>query len=362
MPIKFRCRYCQQLLGIAQNKAGSTVDCPACGRTLRVPVPDGHSEAASPARREVHDASLLQALDELAQIGEIPPGEAEVVDASVSLPPLNSPKPTAPVALPAQQPVPTELPLDSFSQAAGVLAELAATRPPAVGAPHGKPSSAAAISTDQSSFPKRVAGYSGWKTLWAVGGVSLVLGFGAGYEFARLGTISPQPVTEQTSQNPGDATPTDPLLHLQVRYLHTDGQLKPDQGAVVIVLPAKHPAPQPLWPGNQLRPGTPLLPETVQQVADSGGVIVLLTEQGTATMSVPQAGTYQVYVLSHYAGQPTGTGAATETLRELGHWWADPAQFVGRRALWQTTVELTPAKPVALAHDFRQLPAPANNE
>jgi hypothetical protein len=44
MPIRFRCQYCHQLLGIARRKAGSTVHCPTCNASLLVP---GEDEASS---------------------------------------------------------------------------------------------------------------------------------------------------------------------------------------------------------------------------------------------------------------------------------------------------------------------------
>jgi hypothetical protein len=44
MPIKFRCVYCEQLLGIARRKAGSVVKCPNCEGQLIVPAPDPADE------------------------------------------------------------------------------------------------------------------------------------------------------------------------------------------------------------------------------------------------------------------------------------------------------------------------------
>ncbi|MFM7149206.1 MAG: hypothetical protein ACKO23_05145 [Gemmataceae bacterium] len=46
MPIRFRCHYCHQLLGIARRKAGSMVRCPTCQNELTVPSSSGshHSE------------------------------------------------------------------------------------------------------------------------------------------------------------------------------------------------------------------------------------------------------------------------------------------------------------------------------
>ncbi len=40
MPIKFRCNYCNQLMGIARRKAGMDVNCPTCNGVLRVPLQD----------------------------------------------------------------------------------------------------------------------------------------------------------------------------------------------------------------------------------------------------------------------------------------------------------------------------------
>ena len=44
MPIKFRCVYCEQLLGIARRKAGTETTCPRCGEVLTVPAQDEPAE------------------------------------------------------------------------------------------------------------------------------------------------------------------------------------------------------------------------------------------------------------------------------------------------------------------------------
>ncbi len=40
MPIRFRCAYCNQLMGIATRKAGSVIRCPKCAGEIIVPTPD----------------------------------------------------------------------------------------------------------------------------------------------------------------------------------------------------------------------------------------------------------------------------------------------------------------------------------
>ena len=55
MPIRFRCVYCDKLLGIATRKAGTVVNCPQCGQPLIVPTPEPEPEAA-PAQVGVKSA------------------------------------------------------------------------------------------------------------------------------------------------------------------------------------------------------------------------------------------------------------------------------------------------------------------
>jgi hypothetical protein len=51
MPIRFRCQYCSQLLGIARRKAGRKVECPTCHAQVTVPAEEPEVAAAAPAAR-----------------------------------------------------------------------------------------------------------------------------------------------------------------------------------------------------------------------------------------------------------------------------------------------------------------------
>jgi len=49
MPIRFRCAYCNQLMGIARRKAGTVISCPSCKGQVIVPKPEsGAAEAPAP--------------------------------------------------------------------------------------------------------------------------------------------------------------------------------------------------------------------------------------------------------------------------------------------------------------------------
>jgi hypothetical protein len=58
MPIRFRCAYCNQLMGIARRKAGTVVRCPTCAGQVIVPNPgqaDSATEKAPPKMFEAQD-------------------------------------------------------------------------------------------------------------------------------------------------------------------------------------------------------------------------------------------------------------------------------------------------------------------
>lgn len=56
MPIRFRCRHCNQLMGIARRKAGMTVACPTCHAQVVVPPSDSEAAADPPPPQPIGDA------------------------------------------------------------------------------------------------------------------------------------------------------------------------------------------------------------------------------------------------------------------------------------------------------------------
>ena len=57
MPIRFRCPFCDQLLGISRRKVGAVVDCPRCRG--RVGVPDGAAPSGGVALSRGQAAVLV---------------------------------------------------------------------------------------------------------------------------------------------------------------------------------------------------------------------------------------------------------------------------------------------------------------
>ena len=62
MPIRFRCAYCNQLMGIARRKAGNVVRCPTCAGQVIVPTP-GASEPPQPGTAPQTAGALFEKSD-----------------------------------------------------------------------------------------------------------------------------------------------------------------------------------------------------------------------------------------------------------------------------------------------------------
>lgn len=93
MPIQFRCQFCRQRLGIADSRAGTLVDCPACGRSLKVPSIDGQIASAPPEHRAA-DSQLQSALQLLTAFGTESPAVPSEPPAPQTPPHQTSPKST----------------------------------------------------------------------------------------------------------------------------------------------------------------------------------------------------------------------------------------------------------------------------
>jgi hypothetical protein len=108
MPIRFRCAYCNQLLGIARRKAGTVVRCPTCAGQVVVPTvgaDDAGEEEKSPVKQPVFERSDFADLFESAPAvpaaqeprtgGAAPEGAAGGTAAGTEAPPAPAPRPGA---------------------------------------------------------------------------------------------------------------------------------------------------------------------------------------------------------------------------------------------------------------------------
>jgi phage FluMu protein Com len=142
MPIRFRCTYCNRLLGIATRKAGTQTRCPHCGYEITVPVP---AEAAAGTERAAEDPEPLfgRAAPEVMseQAVAVAPAARPVETGRPAPPrpangPTSRPAPSPPPSVPHEPTRPDDRPLfegdiDEIFGDAARPAEPAPARPPA---------------------------------------------------------------------------------------------------------------------------------------------------------------------------------------------------------------------------------------
>jgi hypothetical protein len=96
MPIRFRCAYCNQLMGIARRKAGTVVRCPNCAGQVIVPTPAGEASAPQTPTPKSSAGPLIFEDDDIDKLFE--PKALEPAPAKPSNPP--------PAIFPTEAPVP----------------------------------------------------------------------------------------------------------------------------------------------------------------------------------------------------------------------------------------------------------------
>ena len=90
MPIRFRCAYCNQLMGIAHRKAGTVVRCPTCSGQVVVPNPDAAGEAGGDAGGAAAPREGLFERSDFDQVFDVPGGARPPI-------PVPGPEAAAPV-------------------------------------------------------------------------------------------------------------------------------------------------------------------------------------------------------------------------------------------------------------------------
>lgn len=327
MPIKFRCVHCRQLLGISRGKAGQPVDCPSCGRTVRVPNLDGRVDPVSAPEFDLQDSALAKALDQLAMIGQLPADEVafEVAPEELSPPAPTSSAPPVPAPQPiiAAAPLPAQIVEPRAAAPVSDLAELA--RAGSVGAVDLRPPATTARSALVATS--------------IVGLAALALGFTAGYITGRGTGSGIVPVAQAPASGveskPATAAPVDalkkPALRGRITYRTESGESRPDAGARVIVLPEKRSGEVKLSAAGFRAADAPIdFQASAAQLRALGGDVAIVGEDGQFEIALAAAGTYHVLVLSRF--QPEQSDATPEpglrTLLEA--WFARPEQLLGR--------------------------------
>ena len=201
--------------------------------------------------------------------------------------------------------------------------------------------------------PSVVRGYS-LKWLILVGGVSGFIGCGLGWGLTRA--LAPtlhlaSPSDETPASLPAEAT--GPLLQGRITFRNARGQLEPDAGATLILLPAHRDGAAKLA-SQGLRPNDepPSRQQARTALQEQGGRLAMAKADGSYRVELPEAGTYQLIVLSHFQGRPADDEGPEEARKALDEIFERPAQLVGKLAFHTTKISLTDAESVIWDYAF----------
>ncbi len=370
MPIKFRCNYCRQFLGISRAQAGGVVDCPTCGRSIRVPLLDGTVRPLPRPELNLQDAHLARALDELANLGDMLDEPLPALRSSLREA-VDDDDDENEIPQPIPEPIPIEVPIaptpikinppvqalesvpDSSAvtpgqsvpnghDAAGspggsaaarehsLFAELASLAPPDAPAiasrngPQREDESPALPRADTRAFRSRP---SVGRTTFAV--LALFVGGMFVERFARI----------IESLNPSAPSSADPLasaveiaseLTGRITFKSAEGESQPDRGARLIVFPTERLGEVKL-PVTGFRPADGEADAKVAAAALKalGGALATADEQGRFHLDLP-AGSYRILVLSHFQSRDESEAIDAVITRQLADYFDKPTDLLGR--------------------------------
>lgn len=356
MPIKFRCQHCRQFLGISRTRAGGLVDCPTCGRTIRVPNLDGTVDPLPQPKLNV--AELGSALDELASIGDDAafaqsrPGEDDTEGTGAAhkaeriqpvqvkqLAPLPQPEPIA-----VEPPAPVE-PVDLQRRSVE-------HQPPASAAAEDLPSLHPEESLVGRPPQRRRSVFTTLPVLAALLATGLVA-FAAGWFAGSLAGGSSEASGKTSIGNAGqtssnkDSGPRVAQHALppredwttafegQVTYLY-EGQSRPDVGARIIVLPATREQGTLKIPAAGFRPVVNKDNEAnfrmvTAALQELGGNATLADAKGKFALRLPpSAGTFHLIAISRYRGYDYEADISPATRTLLGRFFDQPRGLIKR--------------------------------
>jgi len=351
MPIKFRCTHCQQFLGISRAQSGSVVDCPACGRSIRVPNLDGTIAPLPKPAIDLNDSGLATALEQLASlqqgVAEIPP-EPPFREAAASVtaappviavpvaPPVASPSDAATMAGPGSLPRPW---LEVDEQLAILAEEAPETR--LVESTRGLTRRDLFVAA---STAAAVAPLTWWLSRRSHRGPDIA--------------VAAAPAAQQEAVNPPvppDADHSPLALTGRITYVTADGESRPDARARVLIFPEiRQGTTQLSIDGFRADAADADLQLARESMKLSGGAYVLADELGRYGANLSSSGTYQILMISNYQSRPAGPLPA-DLQKALARYFDRPQQLIGQRAYEFTHLRFTGREPAVRDQVFQRV-------
>ena len=305
MPIRFRCKSCRQLLGIATRKAGTEISCPKCGTAQIVPQP-GQAEAATSATQPSGAANGSDSGSNLGgNSGSTTEGLSQIV---VYDEPATGALELRATAAPSDQPA--SWPSDHAGGAAG--------QAPVPGQP---------LPSNMILF-RRSTLYLQAALLAAVA----VGAFGAGFVIGR-GEMRYRAAAEGAQ-----AAMQRVVVRGKLSYRATALEIRPDANAVVIAFPVGQYPPKPLS-AEGLRPRDPIVDtnRTIDAIRKLGGDYARADASGDFTLDVAGQGRYHLLMISAHAVRDPNTPIDEADLESLRRCFHVPDELIGRyQYIWES--------------------------
>lgn len=398
MAIKFRCLHCQQLLGISTTKAGTIVDCPACGRSVNVPTEGGVAKRTELKQPSSKDSGLLNALQELSALGGQTTREVEPPPLSRAVPrERKSPALRTPSTQPDSGPIPDRdtmriVPLanthanpDPGTQQKGVLPDLAGMAPLKNSAPqilpeplktdeidpNGADDAPASTSTtmrgphDLNSALRELADVPAAAQSSPIRSQQAILqsaskrsaflplmfalpAFAIGLLLGTFWKSNGPQITTESNTKPGDAIPAAMALVPEVgdrqitgivSYVDDSGSAIADAGAVVLLLPTENTTRLRLDARPLREPADSKARQAIEAALRTlGGSVYQTDSTGHWVANVPANIAFNVIIISRHRSRTDSQPIPANALESLSSWFDSPLHIVGRLAVQQSVV------------------------
>ena len=335
MPIKFRCLYCDQLMGIARRKAGTVVACPACQRDVTVPYED-QLERPKPPKSPLLEVEHFDRL-----IGKEDGARRKQTGSGVGLvepaPPIV--KPTGPTRqlpepvflakpAPARDPEPAEE--SGLGVGLGALVAAAVCGAFGVGVAVGR----YVVPATPSTKPAVVAQNAGNRAGGPAG--------------LQIPPVHKEAASVATAAADAPAAANDavvaPGIAGLIRFRGPTGDAA-DEGATVLIFPCNSKPPskivtlglRPEDRAMQHRPGADALKKL-------GGAFAYVDDKGSFAVGVTDSGPYNILIISRHAGRPADQKVFIDDRSVLSEYFSEVDGLLASREYVLITKDLKPSR------------------
>lgn len=340
------------------------MDCPQCGRSLRVPELDGRTRKLPAKRKPSADDSLINALSELSSL-----------DTGHPVNESDSPQPLAERMTPAAIEKQFAVPADPIP--AAEMAEVE-TEWPDEGFEPVYPDTPVAVGESLNELAAldsgdghvsselladmRAAGSHSWLTVPSLvfAMIGTAAGVALGWWLTAEGHLPAQvaindksnALPEQSTFKPNAALPpatADSVFQGTVEYQDATGHLLPDTGALVLLLPQSR-IDRRLFDGKLLRNANADLDREsmISAMNDAGATVVRAGDEGAYAAPTGDSGVFHLVVISRHVERPDDIPVSQDVLAVLGDWFESPNHITG-----QLAVQMDDVSPEGRPIDFQ---------